>query len=100
MKEIAEAMLKVLKQNILFLFYINPDQKYMSLPCIKTGTGNWPHVTTPGRRVQPGRHGSFGHRHAASHHGRSGRPPYLGSQVVTNVKVIIKTLTKVVFGGK
>jgi hypothetical protein len=68
----------------------------MSLPCIETGTGNGtengtengtgnePHVT-PGRRLQPGRHGSFGHRHAASHHGRSGRPPYLGSQVVTRV---------------
>ncbi len=42
---------------------------------------------TPGRRLQLGRHGSFGHPHAASHHGRSGRPPYLGSQVVTCVKV-------------
>ncbi len=69
------------------------------MPRIETGTGNEPHVT-PGQRVQSGRHGSFGHRHAASHHGRSGRPPYLGSQVVTSVKVMIKTLTKVVFGDK
>ncbi len=44
-------------------------------------------MTTPGQRLQPGRHGSIGHYHAASHHGRSGRPPYLGSQVVTSVKV-------------
>jgi hypothetical protein len=60
--------------------------KKICLSCIETGTGNEPHVTL-GRRVQPGRHGSFGHRHAASHHVRSGRPPYLGSQVVTSVKV-------------
>jgi hypothetical protein len=61
----------------------------MSLPCIENGTGNGPHVTL-GRRVQPGRHGSFGHRHAASHHGRSGRPPYLGSQVVTGTVKVSK----------
>ncbi len=45
---------------------------------------------TLGQRVQPRCHGSFGHRHAASHHGRSGRPPHLGSQVVTSTVKVSK----------
>ncbi len=82
-------MLKVLApvfiQSICSFLLIR--KKNICLPCIETGSGNEPHVTTPGRRLQPRRHGSLGHRHAASHHGRSRRPPYLGSQVVTSVKV-------------